>query len=258
MILIGSTAANIHFNGKWRKPKDRDFLCFVGEDVTGAEGEDCIFVPKHLYDMIDSVGGVITKEHLLSLKLSHLCRDWFWDKHFSDVASILRMGISFDEKVVSAFRKHWDSESKAKASLSLGKRKTEFFNDFVKYRIDHDVLHEVVASPEQPAYKQCLKDGKDVLTCPEKFSRMSPTEQIRMFREEITVIALERFILGDNNSVKTTMLLPTHRGALRKCCTNLTKNWATDFILFNIQELSKPCYKTYNRVIDNWTKGKIK
>lgn len=251
LIITGSTA--LEFHGVNLRPKgckkDIDALC----DSAYKEHLQNLFPDKviDIHTLPDSLMTLLNfwcthhkgfrylePEAVLTLKLSHMQWDLFWGKHKRDVINLTVMGYKPDYSLYSELLKYWKQEKGYKQFLSLDKKSDEFFNDFVEYKYDHDYLHDLVASPFKPMYSRCLKEGEQVLISEEGFAKLSHQDKVKMFREEITVICLERFLLNDkyeNDSLHKAWGL-----ALKKTVTNLTKNWASDFILFNLSDFIKP------------------
>jgi hypothetical protein len=128
----------------------------------------------------------------------------------------------------------------------LDKTKKDFFTDGVKYKYDHDWLHELVAYPNPPVYTKCLRPGADVMISKKSFDKLTNDDKIRMFREEITVIAIERWLVQDGNKLSW---LRAYQYALKKTITNLTKNWANDFLIMNLKEFCKPDYQYFKHAL---------
>lgn len=113
----------------------------------------------------------------------------------------------------------------------------------------HDYLHELVAYPNPPMYTKCLKDGEDVLIDRDKFDLLPFEDQVRMFREEITVIAAERWLINPYWKGKVSWYR-AHMLSLQKTVTRLTKGWASEFIVLNLEHFVKPDYKYFKHLIE--------
>lgn len=244
MKITGSTSL-FHFGLNRREPKDIDRVFFEGQTIEGKR-EDDTFLPIDLYDLLrtDDSGLFVIPEHILSLKMSHLAWDIHWEKTKNDILWLKSKGIVYDPVIYQRFKAHWEKVHGNKDFLSLSKGKEDFFNDFVKYDYDHDYLHELVAFPNQPVYCKCLKDGEDVLIDRNKFDLLCFEDQVRMFREEITVIAAERWYLKGHATWFESYML-----SLKKTITRLTKNWACDFIVTNLEHFVKPEFSYFENLI---------
>lgn len=249
MIIIGSTAAS-KCGLKFRKPKDLDVWTdkqHVYDTEIKKQGIDVKLIPTDILNLVETVDGLhCTANSLFTIKCSHL--GWnnpMWNKHKSDVLSLKSQGCELIPDLYNALLGFWKVELGAKDFLSLNKNKKDFFQDNVTYVYDHDWLHEQVAYPNAPVYTHCLKANQDVLIDKTKFDALSLNDQVRMFREEITVIAIERYIV--NPLVKGRYSwLQAYRMSLHKTITQLTKGWATNFIVENLEHFIKPDYTYFD------------
>ena len=157
-----------------------------------------------------------------------------------------------------ALTAYWKTELGDKSFLSLDKTKDLFFQDHVNYIYAHDNLHLEVAYPRKPMYQSVLKEGSEVLISKSKFNKLSYLSQLVMFEEEIQTIALERWILNPYWLEKELTIAQAHSLAVQKTITNLTKNWACDFIIQNLHHFNTPNYFTYHKVINKLLNNKQK
>lgn len=253
MIIVGSTA--LQQWGLNRKPP-QDVDTWVMHPQTKGAG-DVESMPEYIIDLIPLVGMYATPDAVYTIKCSHLgWSNTAWQKHKLDVLWLKSKGCVLIEPLYQELIKYWKTKFGDKSFLNLDKSKEQFFTDEVTYIYDHDYLHELVASPNKPIYTRCLRDGKDVLIDKEKFDSLNPKDQIKMFREEITVIALERWVLnphwkGQINWYKAYQL------ALQKTITNLTKGWATDFIVKNLEKFAIPDFSYFKEALKTLTNEEI-
>lgn len=244
-VIVGSYAMGRWLDGA-RKPHDIDL--WVDYPITfSVEGHDVATIPIAILSLIPSVDGYATLDALYTIKASHLGWDINWQKHKSDILVMKREGAILLPELYNALLGHWKATHGDKDFLSLYKDKTEFFNDHVEYTHDHDYLHELVAHPETPIYLSCLKDGQDVAIDKSKWDMLSFENQVRMFKEEITVIACERWLLNKKTAGKIHWR-QAYSYALRKTVTSLTKGWATEFIVLNMEHFVKPNYELFAHV----------
>lgn len=183
---------------------------------------------------------------LYTIKLSHMSWDIQWDKHKKDAILLQHNNNATVDKVLfNLLVSYWKKVHKNKPYLSLYKKKADFFDtsrplgvfsEPYGYKYDHDYLHELVALPDKPMYTLCVKDGQEVAISRKKFLNMTYSQQVRMFKEEIAVIAFERYIVPK----VTDSLVQAWIYALRKTVTTLTKGWASEFILLNLVDFYKP------------------
>lgn len=244
MIIVGSTALK-HFNLNRCEPKDVD-RWWSEKDLPAGIEDDC-FLPNHIIQMVPTKDGYATPDAILTIKCSHLPWDIKWEKTKNDIIWLKEKGCQIIPSLYMALKGHWEEVHGDKSFLSLGKSKDDFFNDHVQYVYDHDYLHEVVASPAKPMYQRCLKDGHDVLIDVDKFHRMPFEDQVRMFREEVSVIAIERWLVNPHWKGKLDWW-KAYQLALKKTITRLTKGWACDFMVHNLEHFILPKWEYFRNV----------
>lgn len=248
MLIIGSCAA--YYHGLTDSfPKDIDTFYKESNFKSNIKGEDGHIIPDKIYDLLESnsTEGFISPNDLYTLKCSHLQWDIKWDKTKRDILFYKAQGCRLNENLYNMLVSHWKDVHGDKSFLSLSKDRNEFFQDNVKYIYDHDYLHEVCAEGlglTEPTYKKCLKDGEDVLIDNSKFDKLSFEDQVSMFRQEIAVIAFERWIVfGKIGWFKAHMI------SVKKTITNLTKNSSSDFLVKNLEMFVKPDYTYYSNLL---------
>lgn len=209
---------------------------------------DITFIPKHIVKYIGSI--IPTIDQLYTIKCSHLGWDNNqWTKHKKHILWFNSIGAKLDVELYNMLVEHWKEKNQNKEFLSLDNSKEKFFTDHVNYRFDHDDLHLIVASPNKPAYQSVLKEGQEVSIDKNKFDKLPHSTKIKIFKEEINTICLERWLLNEYWLKTDLSINKAHSLALKKTITNLTKNWACDFIVQNLKEFVIPDYQVYNRVI---------
>lgn len=244
MIVVGGKALG-------RKSGDTDF--WVGEDIKIELHSklDFCHMPREImqaFSPASKESGVANESDMLAIKMSHLPWDIFWWKHAQDVLVLQNKGVVANDSLYSLLAEYWEHQHGTKTNLSLYKTKDEFFNDAVKKYFEHDYLHEIVSVNGIPVYTKCLKAGQDVLIDHNKFLNLCHTDQVRMFKEEVAVIALERWIIpaltkkGLTHEGKQFTIAQAWNKALHKTTVSLTKGWASRFITENLTEFTKPLY----------------
>lgn len=206
------------------------------------KGFDVSVMPVDIMELMERGDGLhATLNDLYTIKLSHLTYDIFWWKHVQDVLLLKSKGVQLNLPLYHALCKYWEGKFKntvlGKKQLSLYKTKDQFFDDFVVKQHDHDYLHELVAHPFKPLYTRCLVEGQEVLIDREKFNQLQFPQRVEMFREEIAVIALERWVIPSNRGVP---ICHAWTKSLHKVVTSLTKGWASRFIIENIELFLSP------------------
>lgn len=256
IIVVGSTA--LTRAGVMGRYGDLDVWSLSRDIVDNyLPRADVSVMPQEILDLVpcrqQDQGDVLqfaTVDAVYTIKCSHLGWDIFWNKHKRDVLYLKRIGAKLIEPLYTALVEHWKKEHGNKDFLSLYKDKTEFFNDYVEYVYDHDYLHELAAYPNAPVYTKCLKENEDVAIDKEKFDKLSFNEQVKMFREEIVVIATERWMIP--HSIRWDK---AYFYSLRKTVTALTKNWATDFLVRNLEHFEKARYEDFKHIVETLKEG---
>ena len=253
MVVIGSYALMKHNFPFRREPKDVDIATTGTEFLENPSPTlkvDKIIFPPELLDMIPTREGYATPDAIYTLKCSHFGWDIKWDKTKADILYLKAKGCKLIPELYHNLKSYWQITNKdLRAGLSLNQGKEEFFTDNVNYVVDHDWLHELVAYPNEPLYTRVLKDGKEVLTDRAKFDKLNKEDQIRLFREEITVIAIERWLINPYYRGNVSWYA-AYKLALKKTILTLTKGWATDFILLNLEDFVKPDFSYFKYPIE--------
>lgn len=249
MIIVGSYALALNNNETRGFDSDIDLIGIYPDKIPNSEF-DYINVSEEVLKELNkhlTFRGTLTNDALLTLKMSHFMFDIKWEKTKRHIIEMLLAGYKVIPELYHVLKGYWETVHGTKDFLSLNKTKDEFFDDFVDYIYDHDELHEMVAYPNEPVYKGVLKENEEVLIDRDKFDNLPFESKIKMFFEEITVIAIERYLTNQRVTGKITYL-EAFNYALKKTIQSLTKNWATDFIIFNLIEF-QPDFNLFERVL---------
>lgn len=232
-LIIGSTAMQKLIPGT-RTPKDIDTF-----SPTPAEGVDA-FWDDRLENWIPAgTNRYATLDELYTLKVSHSyweLRNGSWNKHMFDVVALKRAGAVLDLELHNLLYPVWEDEH-GKKIVDLTQESDEFFSDAVRRRYVHDSLHESVAYGDRPLYESVLKDGKSVQMDMQKLRAMPFEDQVRLFREEIYVTALERLMVPNHYQYSPSR---AYAWALRRTITSLTKGWSARFLVENFEVFRRP------------------
>lgn len=236
----------------WLSPDEPNYWSkeLLGE---GSKNWDVCIMPEEIMDKFDiysKATGCASEDDMLTIKMSHLPWDIFWWKHAQDALYLKSRDAVVNEPLYEALKEYWKIEHGTKTQLSLYRTKDEFFNDHVVKYFEHDYLHELLAVNGVPVYSKCLKDGQQVLICKDKFDSLPFPEKIRMFKEEIGVIALERWIIPKLMKGTLVSIGESWNSALHKTVVDLTKGWASYFIIENLTEFVKPLREDMLVVLD--------
>lgn len=244
-IFVGSHAAKFHLKN-WHKVNDIDI--WTDGEVTNEKGKDICKMPTEILSCFQNTA-IATLDDLYTIKISHLPYDIFFNKHKSHALVFKKHGAKLNQKLYKLLQEYWKQEHGNKDFLNLYRTKTEFFDDAVEKKYDHDWMHEMIAYPNRPVYTTVLRDGQEVLVDKAKFDRLEFAEQVKMFREEMCVIACERWLL--NPAIKKAM--PVSKAwamSLRKTATALTKGWASRFICENLEYFVKPDFNEFRHLFN--------
>lgn len=247
-LIVGSTALS-YFGLNRLKPKDIDVWTDNTFMLLGKYNKaDVKCHPERIIKLIPQINGYATADAIYNIKMSHFSWDIHWDKTKADILWLSSKRCKLNKDLYLKLNNYWAIEHGDKSFLSLKKNKKDFFDDNVKYVYDHDYLHELVAYPNEPLYKSCLKNGEDILIDKNKFEMMPFDDKVKMFREEICTIAAERWLINPVNKGKYSWV-QAYNLALKKTIISLTKNWATDFIIWNLKYFVKPEYNYFKYLI---------
>lgn len=257
MIIVGSTAIKL-LGRSYRTPKDCDILV---RPTVVFEGYDCVPLPKRILKKVPWVPKqlvkngqrlnvmCITLDGLLTLKCSHFHLDIAWEKTKLDILWLMSQGAKILPELFIQLKKHWDTDKGRKIEVSLNMSAAEFFATGSKFPYEHDQLHLWAAGNNAPMYSKCLVDGQEVLVDKEKFKAMSHEDQLQMIREEIAVIACERWLL--NPKTKVTSPILAWQYALRKVITTLMKGYFSEFVIHNLPAFIKVDKVLLNNILNN-------
>lgn len=272
-LIIGSTALQFHIEG-WPTPpglinksiniSPKDYDIIYPDDMSEPKFNlhahvDKHSMPRHIFDQFIHDIGRIDLNSQYILKLSHLEFDIHWAKNISHLQLLKRLtNLNLDNmsenqlKLLNDLKEHWKIVHKdRKRNVSLNQYPKSFFNNKVKRKYYHDDLHSAMAYYDEPMYKRILKDNHPVLPDKKKWDLLSFDDKIKCAREEIYVIALERFLIP--NEMKYCKH-EAYRAALKKLITTMTKGWFPTFMLDNYNILIK-IDKDYVRIFEEKLNG---
>jgi hypothetical protein len=229
MILIGSKAYH-HHDKSFREGKDTDYLVFEPRNST-KEVEyhyhpDFVTHRRTLYNWV--VDHIATPSFLYTLKVSHSFWDVHWQKTISDIRYMKRHGCVLIPELYDVFYPIWE-QVHGKKPVNLNVPNEEFFTPIVDRVIPHDELHEMFKTGDVPKYKLLKKDPSKALISREMFFAQPYEEQLNTVREEMCVLAAERYLIP--------ALVPSPgqavRLALKLLVTSASKGWFPLFIVDN-------------------------
>lgn len=235
-LIIGSVAAK-HWWDDFRNPKDVDILS-KKNIKSGYDGvclidsgwhETATLILQHNLHPTFADPNI-----LFTLKVSHASWDIKFDKTIFDVMFMKKKGCTLNEELYPKLLIQWENIH-GKRNINLNVPNEEFFKEYVKRKIPHDELHEMLKFGEVPYYKQ-IKTQQDLALCDKAlFDALSYQQQLDCALEEIMVIAVERYALSSESSnVKIKIALT---GAYKILVTSATGGWFNKFLVLNAYEL---------------------
>lgn len=259
MIIIGSTALKIHKLHR-NEPLDFDVLVPVGTTI---KDYDCIPIPHEILHQVPyfiykhynvdlhriETWHCATLDALLTVKCSHFHLDIAWEKTKLDILWLMSNGAEIIPTLFRVLKTHWDQDKGRKIEVSLGMTAAEFFSTGTNFPYEHDQLHLWASGLNPPMYTECLVDGQEVLISRDKFKLMPLNDQLQMIREEIAVIACERWLL--NPKTKVNSLVHAWQYALRKVITTLMKGYFSEFVIHHLPQFIQVDWELLDNILIN-------
>lgn len=246
-LIIGSTAMAAHGVGN-RAPKDLDLFT----DGPG-EGGDTLWEPEFAQWLPDGTDRTATIDELYTIKLSHaywVLPNNSWNKHMNDLVTLQDAGGRVDQHVHDLLRNAWQRRNGSKR-VNLNQGAFRFFTDNVERTYTHDSVHHTIAYGNQPMFTTLLKPGATVDLDMKKVWALPVDDQIRLFREEMYAIALERVIIP---SEYTASPRAAYCWAVRRIITNLTKGRSAQFVAEHYKTFRAPDIDYMRRHLSNLDK----
>jgi hypothetical protein len=180
-----------------------------------------------------------TLDELFTIKVAHApweLKNGSWLKHMWDICQFKRAGAVVHQPFHDDLYKICE-EIHGPKKVDLNKDKTTFFSPTVRRTFDHDSIHETVCYYDEPLYRAVLRDGSSVAIDMNKVYSLSFEDQIRLYREETYVTALERRVIPENYR---TSRRTAYAWALKQMITSFTKGWSAQFIIENFDIFRVP------------------
>lgn len=228
-LIIGSTAMRYHFPDFNREPKDIDIAVESTEGLKTTREVEYLENPI-LFKYISDGQKYIDPNMLLTLKMSHLFFNINWDKHMWDVQFLLKKGCQYDYNLLLELYDYWKDFHPRHRRSNLNMTKDEFFTNAINYdEHEHDHLHTLI-NPE-PTYQKILVDGKDVEISEDKFNGLSLNEKLDVVREEVYVMAYERY--------RNKHYLIAYSKMLKKFIMQHAPIWMFPFVVENYLKINR-------------------
>lgn len=242
MILIGSRAIKEYFPDFPREPKDYDYIVKEQPEVR------CINT-EYLHNEVlqDYPLDVLDPDTMYTLKISHVVGwDINWDKHMFDIQFLKKKGCKLNHPLFNELYSYWNTVHSKNKRSDLEMTSEEFFDNAVKCEYDHDYIHTLL-NP-YPTFNKVLKDGAEVDVSEEKFNLLTFEEKCDLVREEVYVMAWERYKSMGHQHAYARML--------KKFILNHAPIWEAVFIVENYVPLHKPLINFQKTIEDGIKKIK--
>ena len=132
--------------------------------------------------------------------------------------------------------KFWNTIHNKNNRSNLDMSSNEFFNNALK--TPHDYYHTLLN--ESPIYTKILKDGAEVDVSEDKFNDLSFEDKCNLVREEVMVMAYERY--KNYNFMKAYSIM------LKKFILNHAPIWEAIFIIENYIILHRPQFDYFKKI----------
>jgi len=240
-IIIGSSAMQYHFEDFNRVPKDLDYA--VKEKDKNSTGDIEYLLNPILFKY--SKSKYLEPDLLLTLKMSHIFWNVNWDKHMFDIQFLLDRGCKVVRPLLGELYGFWCELHGSPNRSDLDQGKEAFFNNAINYdENEHDHIH-LFLNPV-PMYTRVLADGAEVDLDEDKFHALTHEDKLDFVREEVMVMAWERY--------RKYKFYVAYGFMLRKFIRQHVPIFAFDFAVENYKELTKVPYN-FIKVIEDGLQG---
>jgi len=230
MILIGSSAIRHWFPDFPRDPKDLDYIG-KGTSRPGIE-----YLTNPVLDGYEHQ--IILPNDLYTLKMSHLFWNINWEKHMFDVQFLKKKGCVLDKELFYKFYEFFNEFHGKNKRSDLKMSAEDFFDNSLECDYYHDDLH-LLLNPV-PTYTKVLIGEVEVGE--EKFKELSFEDKCDLAREEVMVMAWERY--ADKN------YRVAYSRMLKKFIISHAPLWEAIFIIENYITLHKPNFNYFKKIND--------
>lgn len=238
IILTGSKAIKTHFPDFHRDPLDWDYFVTNSPELNSQTPDrwtDILYNP--IFDGYEHK--ILQPNDLYTLKISHLFWDIKWDKHMFDVQFLRAKGCELNMELFYKLYTLWNKVHGINKRSDLNMSADSFFDNAVKCEYNHDSIHLLI-NPE-PIFTKIHADGAEVEVDCDKFDALSFEDKCELVREEVYVMAWERF--------KSAMPFQhAYSKMLKKFIMNHAPMWEALFIIENFIILHKPIINYYKKI----------
>lgn len=245
MLIIGSQAIKYWFPDFPREPKDYDVVLEDGEqhNIITTKKVEVLSNPCLLAACRGYTQKYLKPNHIYTLKMSHLFWDINWEKHEWDATWLRERGCKLDRTLFYNLYAHWNEVHGTNKRSDLKMSSEKFFTNAVECEYDHDWLHTLLKPI--PTFNKVLKDGQEVEVDYDKFQSLTEVEKEALVREEVYVMAFERW--------PTIGFRQAYGRMLKKFILSHAPIWEAIWILENYKKLCRPEFdfiKYFNQQIN--------
>ena len=236
-ILIGSRAIRHWFTDFNRGVGDNCDYDYIVKKIPN-HTQSIIRHEYHLNPVFKNYAhSIMSPNDLYTLKVSHAIGwDIKWEKTMWDINYLKNKGCKMNLELFKELYAYWNRVHGQNKRSDLEMSAEQFFDNALPKDYDHDFLHTLIK--QVPTYTKVLKDGTEVEVSEEKFNKLSFEEKCDLVREEVMVMAFERFSKYDYRVAYSKML--------KKFIINHAPIWEALFIVENYVSLHKAKFNFIN------------
>ncbi len=225
-ILVGSSAAKIHFSDFPRIPNDVDYV-----SKTKIDNADCHYCEAFDY-LFDKNAEIASPDQLYTIKVAHSFWDIHWEKTMFDIIFFQSKGCKLDYEFYNLLYKDFEKIHGVK-KVDLNKSNEEFFKDYVGRKYPHDQIHYALSHPDIPMYEKLKFDKSKAWIDRVLFEDLSFENKMITCYEEIFALVIERFLVPNNFKYSYSR---AYLETIKLIITQLTKGWFPLFIVDNFEK----------------------
>ena len=246
MILTGSSAIRHWFPSFNREPKDIDYIVDENEAHNKSTRNVEYLINPVISKLYKRTGKTIIEANdLCTLKASHLCWDLSWEKHMWDLQYLLKNNCTINPDLFFELYDYWNTYHTKNKRSDLKMSKEDFFDNAINYNENqHDDIHKIINGV--PIYTLVLKDSCEVELDENKFYNLNYEQKMNFVREEVMVMAYERYRSKNYRVAYSKML--------KKFIISHDPLFSLLFILTNYIELNKCPFNFINKINEHNTK----
>ncbi len=235
-LITGSVAMHHWYPIIKSKPKDIDIITESGI-VLSSSVPSRLGIESHSNPVFSKILKInkdpvfVDRDILYTIKLSHAQWNIKWEKTINDILFFeSNDDLDLNQELYDELVAYWTTVHGPKR-VNLNMSNDQFFTDAVRRKIDHDILHQMVAIYDEPMHTLIRADKSSPK--PDKALWDALLYKDKMFTaiEEICVVAIERGRLTKES--KQSEILIAIMAAYKSLVTTMTKGWFCDFLLMH-------------------------